>query len=125
MLILCPIIATIVHYITALYLLNHIPNICTSKNLSWRCLNAEGTYTVSVIWGVVGNEKKVCFLLFLIVTFSRCCETFWSRFTILLITFLFCYWSIFTCNKLVFMSEVSKYKMVNISSFSCYSIVDN
>jgi hypothetical protein len=63
MLLLCPIIASIVHYITALYLLNHVPNICTSRNLVWKCLNTESAYTGSIIWGIVGRENKVSFFI--------------------------------------------------------------
>ncbi|CAF5079358.1 unnamed protein product, partial [Rotaria sp. Silwood1] len=42
-----------VHYTTAIYLLNHIPNICTHKNLVWKCLKAEGSYTSSILWGAI------------------------------------------------------------------------
>ena len=59
MLLICSIIASIVHYITAIYLLNHIPNICTHKNLLWKCLRAEGSFTSSIIWGVVGKNKMI------------------------------------------------------------------
>ncbi|CAF1499282.1 unnamed protein product, partial [Rotaria sordida] len=57
MLLICSIIASIVHYITAMYLLNNIPNICTHKNLLWKCLRVEASFTSSVIWGVVGFDK--------------------------------------------------------------------
>ncbi|CAF1486091.1 unnamed protein product [Rotaria sordida] len=57
MLLICSIIATIVNYITAMYLLNNIPNICTHKNLLWKCLQTESSFTSSVIWGVVGVRK--------------------------------------------------------------------
>ncbi|CAF3487323.1 unnamed protein product [Rotaria sp. Silwood1] len=46
-----------VHYTTAIYLLNHIPNICTHKNLVWKCLKAEGSYTSSILWGAIGFVK--------------------------------------------------------------------
>ncbi len=58
MLIICPIITSIVSYMTALYLLDNVPNICTSQNLAWRCLNAENSYTLSVIWGTIGKQNK-------------------------------------------------------------------
>ncbi|CAF4968169.1 unnamed protein product, partial [Rotaria sp. Silwood1] len=57
MLLICPILANIVHYTTAIYLLNHIPNICTHKNLVWKCLKAEGSYTSSILWGAIGFVK--------------------------------------------------------------------
>ncbi|CAF4895927.1 unnamed protein product [Rotaria sp. Silwood1] len=57
MLLICPIIATIVHYITAIYLLDHVPNICTHENPSWKCLYIESIYTSSIIWGVTGFVK--------------------------------------------------------------------
>jgi len=62
MLILCPIITSLVSYGTALYLLNYVPNICTSKNPVWKCLNIENTYTVSILWGAIG--KKIEFVFF-------------------------------------------------------------
>ncbi|CAF0955902.1 unnamed protein product [Adineta steineri] len=53
-LILCPIIGSIVSYITMIYLLNNIPNICTRENSQWRCLATETSYSLTIIWAVVG-----------------------------------------------------------------------
>ncbi|CAF0967771.1 unnamed protein product [Adineta steineri] len=53
-LIICPIIASIVSYITAMYLFNHIPNICTRQNPQWRCLATETSYSLSIIWTLIG-----------------------------------------------------------------------
>lgn len=49
------IVAGIVNYITAIYLMGHIPNICTSKNTRWQCRNANTFFSGSVIWGVIGE----------------------------------------------------------------------
>ncbi|CAF4968829.1 unnamed protein product, partial [Rotaria sp. Silwood1] len=57
MLLICPIVAGIVQYITAIYLLNHVPNICTHENPSWKCLYVETLYTSSIIWGAIGFVK--------------------------------------------------------------------
>ncbi|UJR25925.1 hypothetical protein I4U23_007273 [Adineta vaga] len=46
------IIASIVHYSTALYLLNNVANICTNDNPSWKCLNVENTYTASIVFSL-------------------------------------------------------------------------
>jgi hypothetical protein len=61
MLIIFPIISTIVHYTTALFLIDRVPNICTSQNPSWRCLYTENSYTASVVWGLVGKIMNLCF----------------------------------------------------------------
>ncbi|CAF3848822.1 unnamed protein product [Rotaria sp. Silwood1] len=50
-------VAGIVQYITAIYLLNHVPNICTHENPSWKCLYVETLYTSSIIWGAIGFVK--------------------------------------------------------------------
>jgi H+/Cl- antiporter ClcA len=71
MMILSVIIASIVNYITALYLLNHVPNICTAKNPTWKCLNVESSYSASIIWGVVGKEKRLFLLNF---TYNMFCQ---------------------------------------------------
>ncbi|CAF4491209.1 unnamed protein product, partial [Rotaria sp. Silwood2] len=57
MLLVCPLLAGIVHYITAIHLLTHISNICTQKNLIWKCLSVEILYTSSIMWGAVGGAK--------------------------------------------------------------------
>lgn len=56
MLIICPIINSIISYITALFLMNNIPNICTGENLAWKCLNTEKSYMSSVTWGAIGKN---------------------------------------------------------------------
>ncbi|CAF3574204.1 unnamed protein product [Rotaria sordida] len=53
--ILASIITSIIQYITAIYLLNHLPHICTSKNPVWRCLSLQSTHTSSIIFGVTGS----------------------------------------------------------------------
>jgi hypothetical protein len=69
MLILCPVITSIISYITAVYLLNNVPNICTSKNLAWRCLNVENSYSLTVVWGIIGKKNQV--VIFFSIT-SNC-----------------------------------------------------
>ncbi|CAF4692914.1 unnamed protein product, partial [Rotaria sp. Silwood2] len=58
MLLTSVIIASIVHYITAIYLLDNVPNICTHENPSWKCLIVETLYTLSIIWGAVGKKTN-------------------------------------------------------------------
>lgn len=49
------VIAAVVHYTTATYLLDHVPGICTSNNLEWQCLNLENTYSLSITFSL--NRK--------------------------------------------------------------------
>jgi len=51
------ILAGIINYITADYLLGSIPNICTPLNPSWTCPNANTFYSASIIWGAIGNSN--------------------------------------------------------------------
>ncbi|CAF0916062.1 unnamed protein product [Adineta steineri] len=50
-------IAGIVNYTTAMYLMNNIPNICTTKNTKWTCPNANIFFSASIIWGAIGPVK--------------------------------------------------------------------
>ncbi len=49
------IIAGIINYLTAIYLLGSIPNICTLQNSHWTCPNANTFYSASIIWGAIGE----------------------------------------------------------------------
>ncbi|CAM4839180.1 unnamed protein product [Rotaria magnacalcarata] len=51
------IIAGIINYATADYLMTTIPNICTERNLRWTCPNANTFYSASIIWGAIGPVK--------------------------------------------------------------------
>ncbi|CAF0826649.1 unnamed protein product [Rotaria sordida] len=51
------IIAGIVNYLTATYLMNNIPNICTPQNTRWTCPNANIFFSASIIWGAIGPKK--------------------------------------------------------------------
>ncbi|CAF0847942.1 unnamed protein product [Adineta ricciae] len=51
------IVAGIVNYTTAMYLMDTIPNICTLKNTIWTCPNANVFYSASIIWGAIGPAK--------------------------------------------------------------------
>lgn len=53
------IVAGIVNYLTGIYLMDNIPNICTPKNTRWTCPNANIFFSASIIWGAIG--KKICF----------------------------------------------------------------
>ncbi len=48
------IVAGVVNYLTAMYLMNNIPNICTQKNTRWTCPNANIFFSASIIWGAIG-----------------------------------------------------------------------
>jgi OPT family oligopeptide transporter len=47
-------VAGIINYTTALYLLDKVPNICTPENPAWRCPSPTTFYSASIIWGVIG-----------------------------------------------------------------------
>lgn len=49
------ILAGIINYVTANYLLNNIPDICTPKNPRWTCPNANTFFSASIIWGAIGK----------------------------------------------------------------------
>ncbi|UJR35833.1 hypothetical protein I4U23_028579 [Adineta vaga] len=50
-------VAGVVNYLAATYLMNTIPNICTLKNARWTCPNANVFYSASIIWGAIGPAK--------------------------------------------------------------------
>jgi OPT family oligopeptide transporter len=52
--VIATIISAIINYVTAVYLLNSIPNICASYNSEWKCPLATTFYSSSIIWGVIG-----------------------------------------------------------------------
>ncbi|CAF2813905.1 unnamed protein product [Rotaria sp. Silwood2] len=52
--ILASILSSIIHYITAIYLLNNVPHICTLKSPAWRCLSLQATHTSSIVFGITG-----------------------------------------------------------------------
>jgi hypothetical protein len=49
------IIAGIINYLTADYLLGSIKGICTSQNEQWTCPNANTFFSASIIWGAIGE----------------------------------------------------------------------
>ncbi|CAF0964562.1 unnamed protein product [Rotaria sordida] len=49
------IVADFVKFLTTIYLINTVPNICTMKNIEWTCPSLTSLYSGSVIWGAVGN----------------------------------------------------------------------
>lgn len=51
------IVAGLVNYLTAIYLMNNIPDICTPKNTRWTCPNANIFFSASIIWGAIGPIK--------------------------------------------------------------------
>ncbi|CAF3366692.1 unnamed protein product [Rotaria socialis] len=51
------IIAGIVNYLTAMYLMDNIKNICTPQNTRWTCPNANLFFSASIIWGAIGPIK--------------------------------------------------------------------
>lgn len=53
------IIAGIINYVTASYLLTNIPDICTPKNPRWTCPNANTFFSASIIWGAIGISYKL------------------------------------------------------------------
>ena len=48
------VVTCIVNLLTAIYLMDTVPNICTSKNIEWRCPLSTTFYSASVIWGAIG-----------------------------------------------------------------------
>ncbi|CAF3764520.1 unnamed protein product [Rotaria sp. Silwood1] len=55
--IVATIVACVVHVWTAIYLINTVPHICTSKNIQWTCPIVTTVYSESIIWGAVGLKK--------------------------------------------------------------------
>ncbi|CAF2776029.1 unnamed protein product [Rotaria sp. Silwood2] len=51
------IIAGIINFFTANYLMSTIPHICTQENPSWKCPNANTFFSASIIWGAIGPIK--------------------------------------------------------------------
>ncbi|CAF1332849.1 unnamed protein product [Didymodactylos carnosus] len=51
------IIAGVINYATANYLMSIIPDICTDKNVDWTCPNANTFFSASIIWGAIGPIK--------------------------------------------------------------------
>ncbi|CAF3444181.1 unnamed protein product [Rotaria socialis] len=51
------ILAGIVNFLTANYLMNSIPHICTRENPRWTCPNANTFFSASIIWGAIGPIK--------------------------------------------------------------------
>ncbi len=49
------IIAGVINYLTANYLLTSIPHICTQENPRWTCPNANTFFSASIIWGAIGE----------------------------------------------------------------------
>ena len=54
------IIAGVINFCTANYLMSSIPNICTEANPSWGCPNANTFFSASIIWGAVGKSTRMC-----------------------------------------------------------------
>ncbi|CAF1486230.1 unnamed protein product [Rotaria magnacalcarata] len=55
--IVATVVAGIVNFVTAIYLIETIPNICTEKNIEWRCPISTTFYSASIIWGAIGPLK--------------------------------------------------------------------
>ncbi|CAM4764515.1 unnamed protein product [Rotaria magnacalcarata] len=53
--ILSSVITSTVQYATAIYLLQHVPNICTPKNSIWRCLGLQNTFSTTIIFSLTGS----------------------------------------------------------------------
>jgi hypothetical protein len=53
------IIAGVINYLTANYLLGSIPDICTQNNIHWTCPNANTFFSASIIWGAIGKENLI------------------------------------------------------------------
>ena len=49
------IIAGVINYLTAIYLLGSIKDICTQQNPEWTCPNANTFFSASIIWGAIGE----------------------------------------------------------------------
>jgi hypothetical protein len=60
--IVATVIACVVNLMTASYLIDTIPNICTEKNIEWRCPISTTFYSASIIWGAIGNRDFSQFL---------------------------------------------------------------
>lgn len=52
------ILGGLTNYITAIYLLHHVKHICSSRNSLWKCLNAENTFSASIMFAVSGKKMK-------------------------------------------------------------------
>ncbi|UJR28088.1 hypothetical protein I4U23_009344 [Adineta vaga] len=48
------ILAAIINYVVAIYLLRNVPHICTPENASWKCPKPTAFYSASIIWGAIG-----------------------------------------------------------------------
>jgi hypothetical protein len=48
--IVATVVACVVNLMTAMYLIDTIPNICTEKNIEWRCPISTTFYSASIIW---------------------------------------------------------------------------
>ncbi|CAM2703273.1 unnamed protein product [Rotaria socialis] len=48
-------ITSTIQYATSIYLLQHIPNICTSENSIWRCLSVQYSLTTTIIFSLTGS----------------------------------------------------------------------
>ncbi|UJR10190.1 hypothetical protein I4U23_014405 [Adineta vaga] len=51
------IIAGVINFVTADYLLKTVPNICTPENPRWTCPGANTFFSASIIWGAIGPVK--------------------------------------------------------------------
>jgi hypothetical protein len=49
------IIAGVINYLTANYLMGSIPNICTTDNPQWTCPYTNIFFSASIIWGAIGE----------------------------------------------------------------------
>ncbi|CAF0901657.1 unnamed protein product [Adineta ricciae] len=55
--ILATMITSLVNYIVAMYLIDHVPHICTPNNVEWKCPKPTTFYSASIIWGVIGPTR--------------------------------------------------------------------
>ena len=52
------IIAGVINFITADYLLRSVPHICTPENPQWTCPGANTFFSASIIWGAIGKQNR-------------------------------------------------------------------
>ncbi|CAF1578461.1 unnamed protein product [Adineta ricciae] len=51
------VVAGVVNYVSAVYLMDTVPHICTLENPNWKCPKANVFYSASIIWGAIGPAK--------------------------------------------------------------------
>ncbi|CAF1664976.1 unnamed protein product, partial [Adineta ricciae] len=51
------VVAGVVNYVSAIYIMDTVPHICTLENPNWKCPKANVFYSASIIWGAIGPAK--------------------------------------------------------------------